>query len=205
MLSIIISSGGWVLFGLVLASLFGLTVTIERCWRLLPLRARFLSHLRHCEDLLPQRGAQAVVATLDGHQDAMARMLRTALGQAQRGPDAVRALAMDIAQQEVPGIERGLGALAMVAQIAPLLGLLGTVVGLMEAFESAQAADRVTTALLSGGIYKALGTTAVGLSVAIPAWIAYGLLSGVAGRTIEMLAAAANEVPVLLPDTQGHP
>ncbi len=200
MFSNILDSGGWILVCIGLASLVGLTVVIERCWRLVPLRARFQQRLRDCEHELVRRGPAALRESLADAEDGMGRMLWRALGAAGRGPDAVRSLALDAAQEEVPPLERGLGALATVAQIAPLLGLLGTVVGLMEAFQSARAAERVTTELLSGGIYTALGTTAVGLGVAIPAWIAYSSLAGLSGRLIEMLEFAAKELPVLLED-----
>jgi biopolymer transport protein ExbB len=98
----------------------------------------------------------------------------------------------------VPALERGLGVLLVAAQVAPLLGLLGTVVGLIEAFRAAATATSVTPAVLADGLYKALGTTVAGLWVAIPAFIAYGSFSSLAGRLCDQLEHAATGLPLLV-------
>ena len=114
------------------------------------------------------------------------------------GRDAVRVAALEAAQREVSPLERGLSLLAIIAQVAPLLGLLGTVIGLMEAFQAVGESERIVHKTLASGIYKALGTTAAGLAVAIPAYIAYSMLSGVANRQIDQLETLAAEFPALL-------
>ena len=75
-----------------------------------------------------------------------------------------------VARLKLDGLERGLPLLSLVATVSPLLGLLGTVLGMIEAFQQLETAgDRVDPAILSGGIWEALLTTAAGLTVAIPA------------------------------------
>ncbi|NJL29447.1 MAG: phospholipid carrier-dependent glycosyltransferase, partial [Thermoanaerobaculia bacterium] len=96
-----------------------------------------------------------------------------------------------IAQAELDNMERGLAILSLVATISPLLGLLGTVTGLVEAFQNLQAAgDRVDPAILSGGIWEALLTTVMGLSVAIPASVLYLWLQ----RTVEITASVGESL-----------
>ncbi len=88
--------------------------------------------------------------------------------------------------------------LLVTAQVAPLLGLLGTVIGLIEAFRAAADATAVTPAMLADGLYKALGTTVAGLWVAIPSFVAYGALTSLAGRISDQLEHAATDLPLVL-------
>ncbi|HEV7368487.1 MotA/TolQ/ExbB proton channel family protein [Arenibaculum sp.] len=89
----------------------------------------------------------------------------------------LREEASRLAQRQLDGVASGLKALALVATLSPLLGLLGTVIGMIDAFRAMEAAgSRVDPSILSGGIWVALLTTAAGLVVAIPAAAAHGLL-----------------------------
>jgi biopolymer transport protein ExbB len=201
MLPTLVASAGYVVFALILlASILGTGVVIERCWRLLPLRRVLAQTRNRCEGVLHEDGARASAAhkSLGVADDAMARTLRRGLEERRGGVDAVRAAALEAAQRELPALERNLGVLATVAQVAPLLGLFGTVAGLMEAFQAASHAEQVTPGLLASGIYKALGTTAAGLAVAIPAWIAYNGLSGVVARLADELEHGAFELARLV-------
>ncbi|MDA3959933.1 MAG: MotA/TolQ/ExbB proton channel family protein [Planctomycetota bacterium] len=199
MLDAVLIGGQVIYVAIALASIAGMAVVVERCMRLLPLRTRFRTGFAEVEQALRAGGGgvKPALKGLAGQDDPMARTLRRGLEASAGGTEHVRAVAQEAAQQEVAGLERGLGALAVVGQVAPLLGLLGTVIGLMQAFRAAAAAERVTPALLADGIYHALGTTAAGLCVAIPAWIAYAALSGLTGRLIDRLEFAAAELPLL--------
>jgi biopolymer transport protein ExbB len=119
----------------------------------------------------------------DGHEDeALSRLERRKGVVARVMESAVRAKSVDgaseaakseverVAKAKLDGLERGLPLLSLIATVSPLLGLLGTVLGMIEAFQQLETAgDRVDPAILSGGIWEALLTTAAGLSVAIPA------------------------------------
>jgi biopolymer transport protein ExbB len=200
LLRLVVENGGFTVVLIAVVSLGALTVAIERVWRLLPLQKRFQATLSAAtEDLL--RGGEA--PTGGPATDAMGRVLAAGLAVRQRGSELVRIVALDAAQREVAALERGLGVLMVTAQVAPLLGLLGTVIGLIEAFQAAGSAANVTPALLSTGLYKALGTTVAGLWVAIPAYVAYGALSGLAGRLIAQLEHGATILPALLQPAAG--
>ena len=87
-------------------------------------------------------------------------------------------IVQEAGQLEMPNIERNLGLLATIALITPLIGLLGTVTGLIETFVTISShSGLASTTDLSGGIYQSLLTTAAGLVVAIPAFTAYSYLS----------------------------
>jgi biopolymer transport protein ExbB len=194
LLHLVVGSGGLTVVAIAVLSFMALAVAVERAWRLMPLRKRFVATRSQVTDAL-LRGAQAGPIVTS---DAMARVLLAGLSVRGRGPELVRVAALDAAQREVPDLERGLGMLLITAQVAPLLGLLGTVIGLIEAFQSASSATTVTPAMLAGGLYKALGATVAGLWVAIPAYVAYGAFSSLAGKLVDQLEHAATHLPVLL-------
>jgi len=203
-IQLVIAHGGWTLAAIGLLSLVALAVAIERACRLLPLRRRFQANRQAFIEVWLRSGTTAAVAQMGStpQADAMTRVLSAGLAARPRGPEAVRIVALDAAQREVPEFERGLTVLLVSAQVAPLLGLLGTVIGLIEAFQVAAHAATVTPSILADGLYKALGTTVAGLWVAIPSFIAYGLLSNLAGRLADQLEHAATDLPVLLHNPQ---
>jgi len=84
-----------------------------------------------------------------------------------------------VASRHIRGLERGLGSLSLISVISPLLGLTGTVLGMIQAFQVIEAhGSRVDPGMLAGGIWQALITTAAGLLVAIPAHVALHYLEG---------------------------
>ena len=199
MLDGIISSGGFILFCIVLCSLVALGVAFERITRLL----RWQREFKGTWDLLQKQLEERSLRHKDiPDSNALGRVLQIGMRNARLGQEAIRHATFDAAQQEVGALERGLGVLSTVAQIAPLLGLLGTVAGLMEAFQAAQAAESITADLLAGGIFKALGTTAAGLGVAIPCYIAYSALAAWTNRLINRLEHAAGELPRIIARSQ---
>ncbi len=194
--NVVVANGGLTLLVIMVASMLALAVTVERLWRLLPQR-RVLRASR-----------AAVVSALLARQtpvlpeDAMGRVLGAGLAVRGHGHEVVRLAALDAAQREVPALERGLGVLLVTAQVATLLGLLGTVVGLIESLQSTSSAAVVTPAVIADGLYKALGCTVAGLWVAIPAYIAYGYLASLSSGLADQLEHAATDLPVLLLGTR---
>lgn len=195
LLRAILEHGGFTVFFITLISLGAMTLVIERCWRLWPLRNRFKSVRERCHETMLRGGMRAALAELTD-DDAMTRVLKSGLAVHERGGETMRAAALAAAQREVSGIERGLGLLQTAAQIAPWLGLLGTVAGLMEVFGSVGDKANVTHAVAATGIYQALACTIAGLAVAIGAYVAYQLLSGLSSRLIDELDNAATDLPV---------
>ncbi len=130
-------------------------------------------------------GARALAAARSGRGPASTAM-RDALEGTMRGasPDALREEVVRLAADRIESLRAWLRPLEVIASLAPLLGLFGTVLGMIEAFAALEAAgSRVDPAILSGGIWEALLTTAVGLAVAIPAVAALAWLE----RRVERL------------------
>jgi biopolymer transport protein ExbB len=195
LLRAIIDHGGVTVFIITLISVGSMTVVIERCWRLFPLRKQFQLMRQQFQEVLLRAGVQAALQSLPD-SDAMARVLKSGLAMHARGAETMRAAAMSAAQREVPHIERGLSLIQIAAQIAPWLGLLGTVVGLMDVFGSVGDKANVTHEVAATGIYQALACTVAGLAVAIGAFVAYQILSGISSRLIDELEQAATDLPM---------
>lgn len=100
-----------------------------------------------------------------------------------------------VAQAQLDAMERGLALLSLIATIAPLIGLLGTVLGMIEAFQQMEGVgDRIEPAVLAGGIWEALLTTAAGLSVAIPAAVLFTWLQRAVDVEAQRMEDAATQV-----------
>ena len=130
----------------------------------------------------------------DKHPGPFAAIVRVALDHRERPREELRELIEDQGRQEVAGLERGLGLLETVAAIAPLLGLLGTVFGMIQVFEVVSLQGVGQAQSLSGGIAQALITTAAGLSIGIPALVAYNYFSGKAERLVLDMEAHTNRL-----------
>ncbi len=147
------------------------------------------------------RAAEKMVAKVEA---PLARLLRTALRGFMNPALADGELREDLdrlAASELGLLDRSLRALPLIASLSPLLGLLGTVLGLIEAFQVLEQSDgRMNPVDLAGGIWGALVTTAVGLGVAIPAAAAHHWLDG----RIERLDAAMTETIARLQGAHAH-
>jgi biopolymer transport protein ExbB len=118
----------------------------------------------------------------------------------------LKTIVQEAAQLEVPKIERRLLTLSTLAFVAPLLGLLGTVAGLIEAFNSMTNASGLTSsAEIANGIYQALFTTAAGLAVAIPCVVAYAYLNSRVNAVLHSMERAGIEVVNLITESRQQP
>lgn len=117
----------------------------------------------------------------------------------------LREIAQEAGQLEVPRIERYLRVLLGVAMLAPMLGMFGTVLGLIEVFLKVGAADAsVAQVALAGGMFQSLASTAVGLALAIPAYLVYLYLYGKARRMVHRLERAGIEAVNIVCDSREH-
>jgi len=132
----------------------------------------------------------------------IARILKAGIMKYDRNRQDIKGAIEDAGIHEVPLLERNLGVLATIAHIAPLLGLLGTVVGMLKAFQvieqKAMSMVPVNPGDLAGGIWEALITTVAGLSIAIPTYVVYNyLVSRVDNFVVDMEKSATELVNVL--------
>ena len=117
----------------------------------------------------------------------------------------LREIAQEAGQLEVPRIERNMRVLLGVAMLAPMLGMFGTVLGLIDVFGNVSAADQaVAQTKLAEGLFQSLTSTAMGLSIAIPAYLIYLYLYGKGKRLIHRLERAGIEAVNIICDSREH-
>ena len=166
-------TGGVFMHPILLCSIVGLAIIIERAAFFVKARTDTRRLMGDLLRLLQDEGFEAAQRMLHGLRGPIAAVLHSGLARAKRGPEAVEKAVETAAAIEIAQLERGLIWLQTVANIAPLLGFLGTVSGMIHAFEAIAAAEEVSARLVATGIYEALITTAAGLIVAIPVQAAH--------------------------------
>lgn len=173
-----IKAGGFLMYPILLCSLVATVIIIERFWALQ--RKKILP-----EGLVVQvwewvKQGQLNKEHIDGLRrgSPLGRILAAGLVNRQRTRDIMKESIEEVASQVVHQLERYLNMLGIIASITPLLGLLGTVVGMIEVFATITTQGVGDASILAGGISKALFTTAAGLSVAIPTLFCYRYLRG---------------------------
>jgi len=176
--------GGLVIWVIAALSVGTLAVTLWKLWRLIASGAWTGARTEAALRLWAKGHAQEARAALAGRRSLRARLALAAMTTAQDMPDpAAREETVRIARGLLAETRAGLRALELSATIAPLLGLLGTVIGMIAAFQALQEAGaRADPAALAGGIWEALLTTAAGMAVAILASLALSWFEGVADR-----------------------
>jgi biopolymer transport protein ExbB len=169
-----IARGGVVMIPILVCSVVALIIIFERLWSLRRKRIFRFDILDTIEQLLREHKIPEATTLCKRHDSTMTRLVLVVLLNADRPKAEIKELIEDHGRQEVPFLERYLTMLGTIASISPLLGLLGTVVGLLRVFDAISQAGGVTnTAILSAGIQNALITTVAGLCVAIPSLVAY--------------------------------
>ena len=174
----LVVAGGWLMIVILLCSVAALAICIERLYALNPRR------------IAPPQLSGSLWRTLRGGQlgseqlrklresSPLGRILAAGLANAHHGREVMKDSIEEAAGHVIHDLERYLNTLGTIAAIAPLLGLLGTVVGMIKVFSEIMVQGTGNASALAGGISEALITTAAGLSVAIPALAMHRFFSG---------------------------
>lgn len=197
-----IELGGFLMWPILACSVIAFAITLERLWRYRRAQTGTREFMDALRPVLRQDRVQEAILLCDESDAPMARVAKAGLLKYERGKTAVREALEDAGRLEVPRLERYLGALATCTSVAPLLGLLGTVVGMVRCMVViTDKGGLVNPADLAGGIGNALVTTAAGLTVGIPALIAYNyLVSRVENLTLEMEVNSSELLDLLARD-----
>lgn len=192
----IVLAGGWLMLPIVLCSIAVLAIAVERYWTLNPARIA----PRH---LLAQVWGWIKNNQLDGNRirelkrsSELGKILAAGLSNSRSGRDVMKDSIEEAASQVIHDMERYLGAMGTIAAVAPLLGLLGTVVGMIKVFTEIMLEGTGNAGILAGGISEALITTAAGLTVAIPAMILHRFFQ----RRVDSLIVIMEQEAVKLVD-----
>jgi biopolymer transport protein ExbB len=205
MLPTLLGNGGPVIWLIVLAAAAAAVVFIERalfCHRSQINSAEFLNGVR---TVIKRGNIVEAIAICDATAGPVARLVKAAILARDLGRDRVREAVEEAGLTEVPRLEEKLNLLATIAQIAPLLGLFGTIVGFIDIFgQIEQAGLYAHIEMLSHGVWKALVCAAAGIAVAIPAHAGYNyLVSRVNKIVLDMERAAAEIVNIVTENGNG--
>lgn len=176
--------GGFVIYPLLLCSIAGLAIVIEK---IITLRRKkvIIPEIVNVLDNIKGTGDIGLALSIcEKHQGPFANIIRTGLENRDLPREELKEVMTDQGRQEVHQLERGLVILETIAAIAPLLGLLGTVIGILKVFDVIAIMGVGQATALSGGISEALITTIVGLSIGIPAVVVFNLFGNKAERLI---------------------
>jgi len=162
---------------LLLASIIGLSIFIERGISLRRNKVLIPEIINVVESLSTHEDIQLAAAMCKKNKGAFANIILAGIENQDLPPEEMRAFLTDQGRQEVRTLERGLSSLETIAGVAPLLGLLGTVLGMIKVFTVISQQGTGQASLLAGGISEALITTATGLVIGILALIVYNYFS----------------------------
>lgn len=195
----IIFQGGILMWPIMLCSVIGLAIIIERFIALRRADIDTREFMDVMRQVLRQNRIREAIEICDQTEAPVARIMKAGILKYNRSKEDIREAIEDAGRFEIPRLERYLSALATCANIAPLLGLLGTVSGMIKAFAQIQLKQgQVNPSDLAEGISNALVTTAAGLTVAIPLLVVYNyFITRVDGMILEMEMSSSELIELL--------
>ena len=173
-------AGGPVMWPILLCSILALAIILEKLWHLRRIKTNTQDLLNKILDKMKRHQVKEAIEFCDTKPSPITRILKAGILKYDRKRDEIKEAIEDASLYEIPHLEKNLNALATIAHISPLLGLLGTVTGMVRCFQTIQIKSSsfspVSPGDLAGGIWEALLTTVAGLIVAIPVFVAYNYL-----------------------------
>ena len=198
----LISSGGWLMMPIILCSVIAVAIIIERLWTLKKDSVAPADLVIDIEHLLEQHQLTDDRLEELEHSSYLGRILVAGLSFSKQAPADIRRSIEEAGRHVVHELEKYLNALGTIAAITPLLGLLGTVIGMIKVFAAITAVGVGNPQILAGGISEALITTAAGLSVGIPSLMFHRYFKG---KINELIVDMEQHALRLLNLMQGSP
>lgn len=197
---------GWTMVPIYVCSVFVVMLTVRKLIDFTTARLQDMRWLEGVVTQLEQHDLDAAQRLAQDTPHPAGRVAAAFIKARAEKPAQADAEAQRAGLEAIAGLERNMRPLALCAEIAPLLGLLGTVVGMVELFQGIQGQQTGAMAMeaLSGGIWKALLTTAAGLTVAVPALAVHAYLSSRVVRFRVQLTTLVQRLRYAFPETDGR-
>lgn len=183
--------GGIVMVPIILCSIIAASIAVERFINLRHKKVIWGDILVRVEGLLRDRKIAEATTLCKRYQSAMTRVLLAALLNYDKDKSEIKEIIEEAGRQEIPYLDKYLLVLSTIAYISPLLGLLGTVTGMIRAFTVLSMTGAGHPAELAGGISEALITTAAGLTVSIPVLVLYNYFASKSDKLVLELEKSA--------------
>ncbi len=202
MLALLLTKGGPMVWVLLLAGAVAAVVFIERRWHYHKVRINTTEFIGGLKNVLRQRNIVEAISICDATPGPTARLVKTAILNRSHSRDVIKESLERAGATEVAYLEMRLGLLATFGKIAPLLGLLGTVLGFIKVFMALESLGAyANVSVLSGGILESLLSTAMGLAVGIPCYAGYNYLVGELGSLVLEMEKTSVDALQLVADT----
>ncbi len=194
-----IAKGGVLMIPIIFCSVLALAIIIERLYSLHQAQINTQEFMARIREVLKRNKIMEAIQICEDTPGPIAQILKAGILKYDRGKDEIKEAIDDAGRHEVPRLEKYMNVLSTVTNVAPLLGFLGTVSGMIRAFMQIQEKGGVVNpGDLANGIWEALLTTAAGLAVAIPVLVVYNyLVSRVDGFVLEMERSSTDLVEIL--------
>lgn len=193
-----LSKGGIVMIPIIICSLIGFAVFVERLLALKREKIIPVDLFEKTKALILEHKIDEALELCNQNGSSLARILRVGIKNYGRPREAVKEVIEEVGRREVAFLDKYTGIMGTIANITPLLGLLGTVSGMIKAFNVISSVGVGDPAVLAGGISEALITTASGLTVAIPTFVGYKFLLSKADILVIEMEEFSTDVVELL-------
>ncbi|MBM4258533.1 MAG: MotA/TolQ/ExbB proton channel family protein [Deltaproteobacteria bacterium] len=197
-----IAKGGLLMIPLIILSIVALTIALAKFWELWRFRTRLNKLTKRLYAFVQDGNISGALQTSREDETALGRVFESAvIHRAQERGDVTRRLER-LGGDVIAELESYMSALASIIGVAPMIGFLGTIIGLIKAFMNWETiGDRITINVLAGGIYEAMITTAAGLMVAIPYYLIYNHLTGKIANLTRLTEEHTEEFVDLIAET----
>ena len=197
--------GGVIMWMILACSILALSVVIDRFIVIRKAKINVPAFMVRLRGLIKKQDISGAVSVCMQENSPISNIIRKGLKKYRFGHDRVKESIENAGKQEISKLEKGLPILASIAGIAPLLGFLGTVTGMITAFMTIEdLAGAANPSDLAGGIWEALLTTASGLIVGIPSLAFYNYFASKVKRLVGDMETVANDVVDTMQDSSGE-
>ena len=191
--------GGWVMIPIVILSVIAVYIFFERYFAIKKAEKVDLNFMNKIKDYIHDDKLDSAITLCQSSENPVAKMIEIGISRIGRPLNDINAAVENVGKLEIYKLEKGLPTLATVAGAAPMIGFLGTVMGMIRAFyDMSNAGANIDVSLLSAGIYTAMITTMSGLMVGIIAFLAYNALVAKVEKVVFRLEANTTEFMDLL-------
>ncbi|MGE3308912.1 MAG: MotA/TolQ/ExbB proton channel family protein [Limisphaerales bacterium] len=201
---VLMAKGGWVLWMILVTGAAGVAVFIERLLHYHRAQINSTEFLNGVRNVIKRDNIVEAVSICDATPGPVARMVKVAILHREGGKDGMREALDEAGLIEVPRLEEKLGALATIAQIAPLMGLFGAVLGFVKVFWQMQVSGMpLQPTEFAAGMWQGLICLGAGIAVAVPTYVAHNFLVSRLNEVLLDMEKSSTEIIRLLADRGG--
>ena len=199
------TKGGWLMLVLLVLSIIALYIFGKKWWMIRQANKIGKNFMDDIRDYIHEGKIKSAITLCEKYDAPVARLVEKGIGRIGRPLADIQTAVENTANVEVARLEKGLSTLATISGGAPMIGFLGTVIGMIQAFfNMSQAGNNIDITLLSSGIYTAMVTTVGGLIVGILAYFGYNYLSSRINSLVFKMESATIEFMDLLHEPAGE-